>query len=77
MDSGPRGPHDDFFCWKFHVWYALRDCVFRHHYRTHPECADCEQGAANQRLLPRIPSKPRWMELPQLGQVWDDDEEAV
>ena len=63
MDSGPRSPRDDFFCWKFRVWYNLRDCSFRHGWRTHPECANCPQGAANLRLLGRIPEPPRWAEV--------------
>ncbi len=76
MDTGPRGPRDDFFCWKFRVWYNLRDCTFRHYYATHPECADCDQGASNLRLLKRVPEKPRWMEIPRLfiaGDEGDDE----
>lgn len=63
MDGGARGPHDDFFCWKFRVWYVARDCVFRHAYRTHPDCAECGQGAANLRLLGGPPPPPRWARI--------------
>ncbi len=71
MDGGPQGPRDDFFCWKFRVWYNLRDCVFRHGWRTHPECANCAQGAANLKLLGQIPAPPRWAELLTMDDIWD------
>ncbi len=58
-----RAPRDDFFCWKFRVWYNLDDCVFRHVHRTTHDCADCEQGAGNVRLVSRTPDAPRWVRL--------------
>ncbi len=42
-----RPPDADFFCWKFGVWYNLRDCCYRHALRTFDGCADCGQGASN------------------------------
>ncbi len=63
MQGGPRGPRDDFYCWKFRVWYVLADCAFRHHWQTTPDCADCSQGAANLRLLGAPPMRPRWAAL--------------
>jgi hypothetical protein len=74
MDAGPRGSRDDFFCWRFRVWYNLRDCNFRHHFQTHALCADCEQGAANLEASPGVPQKPRWMDLPQPSR-WPADED--
>lgn len=63
MDGGLRGPGDDFFCWKYRIWYSMRDCVFRHAWRTFSECAQCGQGAANLKLLGKTPPKPRWAEV--------------
>ncbi len=83
MNGGPRGPRDDFFCWKFRVWYNLRDCVYRHAFETHPDCADCPQGASNLRLLGRVPAPPRWAavaravgDAPLRVAAPGDDEEA-
>jgi hypothetical protein len=67
VDRGPRSPRDDFFCWKYRVWYNLDDCVFRHAWKTTKACADCEQGASNLRLVGRVPSKPRWAGVVSLG----------
>jgi hypothetical protein len=61
---GRRQHDDDFFCWKYQLWYRMRDCVFRHHWRTTVDCADCAQGAANLRLTGPPPSPPRWTRLP-------------
>ena len=44
-----KGPRDDFFCWKFRIWYPSEDCVYRHSNRTHPDCSGCFQGRMNQR----------------------------
>ncbi|RMG45189.1 MAG: hypothetical protein D6718_08250 [Acidobacteria bacterium] len=63
MTSGARGPRDDFFCWKFRVWYNLEDCAFRHAYGTTEDCAACEQGAANLKVLGSPPPPPRWAEI--------------
>jgi len=63
VQNGHRGPGDDFFCWKFRVWYNLEDCVFRHTYRTTPECAACGQGASNTRLVRHKPEPPRWVRI--------------
>ncbi len=66
MTPNPRSPGDDFFCWKYRVWYPLEDCVFRHAWKTTADCAECEQGASNLKLLGRIPEKPRWTALVRL-----------
>jgi len=63
VTAGPRGPRDDFFCWKFGVWYNMQDCVRRHAWRTTAECAECSQGCGNLRLLGTVPPKPRWAEI--------------
>lgn len=64
MPRRPRSKEDDFFCWKYQVWYGLKDCVFRHGWQTTPECADCEQGAANMKLTGPPDKPPRWARLP-------------
>lgn len=71
MNRGPRGPKDDFFCWKFGVWYNLHDCLFRHAYETHPECAQCRQGEANLKIRGHVPPLPRWVKLFRAGQEHD------
>ncbi len=73
MDGGPRGPRDDFFCWKFRVWYNLCDCVYRHGWGTHPDCADCPQGESNTKLLGYVPDPPRWADVARA--VGDDERE--
>jgi hypothetical protein len=42
-----RGPHDDFFCLRFGVWYPSIDCAIRTRYRTCSGCLDCDQGRFN------------------------------
>lgn len=44
---GPRTPGDDFFCLRYRVWYASRDCAIRTRFRTAPGCAGCDQGRFN------------------------------
>ncbi len=77
MDGGPRGPRDDFFCWKFRVWYNLRDCVYRHAFKTHPECAECGQGELNLKLLGRVPAPPRWAEIARVDADRDARSEVL
>lgn len=72
MEGGSRGPRDDFFCWKYRVWYSLEDCVFRHAWRTTADCALCGQGAANLRLMGKVPPRPRWAEVLSLGPPAED-----
>ncbi len=67
MSDGLRGPGDDFYCWKFRVWYNLDDCIFRHSFRTTPECAACEQGASNARLTRRRLEPPKWVRILSVG----------
>ncbi len=51
ITMGTRGPHDDFYCHKFEVWYRVEDCVFRGTHKTFPGCVDCFQGRLNMRSL--------------------------
>lgn len=44
-----RAPDDDFFCEKYQVWYAMRDCNYRVLHRTYEGCSDCFQGRVNLR----------------------------
>ena len=45
--EGTKGPHDDFFCHKYRVWYRLDDCVFRGLNKTYQGCVSCFQGQLN------------------------------
>ncbi len=58
MSAGTRGPRDDFYCWKYRVWYPSEDCVYRHANRTYQGCAGCFQGRLNLRHLERGLSPP-------------------
>lgn len=42
-----RGAEDDFFCWKFQLWYPSLDCAYRVRHRTCAPCSDCAQGRRN------------------------------
>lgn len=53
-----RGPRDDFFCWRFQIWYPSEDCVYRHSNRTHRECAGCFQGRLNLRHIEKGDKPP-------------------
>jgi len=44
-----RGPDDDFFCLRYHVWYPSLDCAVRTKFRTCAGCLHCEQGRFNLR----------------------------
>ena len=46
------------------MWYRLRDCVFRHGWKTTAECASCAQGEANQKLVGPPDRPARWTRLP-------------
>jgi hypothetical protein len=50
---GTKGPHDDFFCHKYHVWYRVEDCVYRTKYKTFNGCVNCFQGRLNVRSVER------------------------
>ncbi|HKY30986.1 MAG TPA: hypothetical protein VJV23_00500 [Candidatus Polarisedimenticolia bacterium] len=52
-EQGTRGPHDDFYCQKYQVWYRLDDCVYRGLNRTYAGCVDCAQGKMNIRAAGR------------------------
>lgn len=73
-NRGSRSPRDDFFCWKYRVWYNLDDCVFRHAWKTTQTCAECEQGASNLKLKGRIPPKPRWAAVLSLGESTEGED---
>ncbi len=47
MRGGTKFPSDDFFCWRYQVWYNSLDCATRTHFRTAPGCRDCTQGDRN------------------------------
>lgn len=63
MRQKGRQPGDDFYCFKYQIWYRKQDCTFRHYFRTFAGCADCEQGAHNLRGRSSPPRIPRWVEL--------------
>jgi hypothetical protein len=42
-----RLPGDDFFCWKFQIWYPSIDCAYRVKHRTCAPCSNCAQGRRN------------------------------
>lgn len=42
-----KAPDDDFFCWKFQIWYPSIDCAYRNLHRTCAPCAECAQGQRN------------------------------
>ncbi|HET9480794.1 MAG TPA: hypothetical protein VFP98_03485 [Candidatus Polarisedimenticolia bacterium] len=48
---GLKGPHDDFFCHKYQVWYRVEDCVYRGRNRTFAGCVNCFQGRLNMRSV--------------------------
>jgi len=52
-ENESRGPRDDFYCWKFEIWYPSEDCIFRHTRKTYPACAGCFQGRLNARHAQR------------------------
>ncbi|MGH9866731.1 MAG: hypothetical protein ACREAA_01005 [Candidatus Polarisedimenticolia bacterium] len=47
VPEGTRGPQDDFFCYKYQVWYRVADCVYRGQHKTFPGCVNCFQGLLN------------------------------
>lgn len=49
--KGTRGPHDDFFCHRYLVWYRVDDCLYRVTHRSFPGCENCFQGHLNQRFV--------------------------
>ena len=59
-----RLPGDDFYCFKYQVWYRADDCAFRHHYQTFAGCVECRQGAFNLERRSAPPARVRWTELP-------------
>ncbi|NJN65071.1 MAG: hypothetical protein HC882_09455 [Acidobacteria bacterium] len=64
MRRPARGSDENFYCWKYQLWYSLRDCVFRHGWKTTEVCASCEQGASNMKLTGPPPPPPKWVRLP-------------
>ena len=58
LRSTYKAPDDDFFCWKFQIWYPSIDCAYRNLHRTCTPCADCAQGRRNlERRAPDLASR--------------------
>lgn len=55
-----KSPEDDFFCWKFQLWYPMIDCAYRNLYRTCTPCADCAQGSRNLERRAADVMRRRW-----------------
>ena len=47
--ASPRLPGDDFYCLRYRLWYASRDCAYRTLHATAPGCEGCDQGRFNLR----------------------------
>lgn len=62
-DLHTRTADDDFYCWKYRIWYNRRACIHRHYWQTTSACADCPQGASHLRLLETPPKRARWCEI--------------
>lgn len=45
--ASPRMVGDDFYCLRYSLWYASRDCAYRTFHATAPGCARCDQGRFN------------------------------
>ncbi|MEE9217479.1 MAG: hypothetical protein V3U98_00240 [Acidobacteriota bacterium] len=61
-----KAPGDDFFCWKFQLWYPSIDCAYRNLYQTCAPCADCAQGRRNLERRGVDLARRRWIGDPQL-----------
>ena len=61
-----KQPGDDFYCWRFQVWYSSFDCAVRTIHRTAPGCRDCSQGDHNASLW-RAEVKRMRLPRPALG----------
>ncbi|HEY3175226.1 MAG TPA: hypothetical protein VGK94_05635 [Candidatus Polarisedimenticolia bacterium] len=61
IPGGTRGPHDDFYCHKYQVWYQVDDCVFRGRNQTYPGCVDCFQGHLNIKCVERGVQPPPYL----------------
>jgi len=42
-----RSEEDDFYCWKYGIWYPSIDCAYRVKFNTFRGCAGCNQGKMN------------------------------
>ena len=60
MRAGTKFPEDDFFCWRYQVWYNSLDCAARTRYRTAPGCRDCAQGEGNLALRRSDLARVHW-----------------
>jgi hypothetical protein len=56
-----KAPDDDFFCWKFQLWYPSIDCAYRVQHQTCEPCSDCAQGRRNLELRAPDLSRRRWI----------------
>lgn len=61
IPDGTKGPHDDFYCHKYQVWYRVDDCVFRGRNATYPGCVNCFQGHLNIRSVERGAQPPAFL----------------
>ena len=53
-------PSDDFYCWRYQVWYNSYDCAYRTKFQTSPGCRDCAQGDGNLKRHQARLSNVRW-----------------
>jgi hypothetical protein len=58
---GTKGPHDDFFCHKYGVWYQVDDCVYRTTHATYSGCVNCFQGTLNARCASKGVAPPTFL----------------
>ncbi len=58
---GTKGPHDDFFCHKYGVWYRVDDCVYRTTHATYSGCMNCFQGTLNARCASKGVAPPTFL----------------
>lgn len=56
-----KAPEDDFFCWKFQLWYPSIDCAYRVKHATCTPCANCAQGRRNLERRAEDLAQRRWI----------------
>lgn len=42
-----KAEEDDFYCWKYQIWYPSVDCAYRVKFKTFKGCLNCNQGHLN------------------------------
>lgn len=60
-----KSPGDDFYCWKFQIWYPSIDCAYRVQNRTCSPCSNCAQGRRNLERRAEDLSRRRWIGDPE------------